>query len=171
VPDRAGRLPLGTDEHATWVRTVEMPALPWAMGIGVGLAVLLGALALLAGRTVGWVTVVTLVLATALMVLLGRWTITVDHSGLTARSVLPRPRTEVPLDEVESAEVIDVQPFAQFGGWGYRIAASGRVGIVVRRGEGILVHRTGGRQLVVTVDDAATGAALLNTLADRARLR
>lgn len=171
VPDGAERLPLGAAEQAAWVRTVEMPALPWVMGLGVGLAVLLGALALLADRTVGWVTVVTLVLATMLLVLLGRWTITVDHNGLIARSVLPRPRTIVPLDEVESAEVVDVQPFADFGGWGYRIDARGRVGIVLRRGEAILVHRTAGRQLVVTVDDAATGAALLNTLADRSRLR
>jgi hypothetical protein len=42
---------------------------------------------------------------------------------------------------------------------------------VVRAGEAILIHRTGGRQLLVTIDDATTGAALLNTLADRSRLR
>jgi hypothetical protein len=59
----------------------------------------------------------------------------------------------------------------EFGGWGYRVGTDGTVGIVVRTGEGLRIRRTGDRSLVVTVDDAATGAALLNTLADRARRR
>ncbi|MFE9915458.1 hypothetical protein ACFYPG_09865 [Micromonospora sp. NPDC005553] len=36
-------------------------------------------------------------------------------------------------------------------------------------GEGLLVERTGERSIVVTVADAGTAAALLNTLADRHR--
>jgi hypothetical protein len=45
----------------------------------------------------------------------------------------------------------------------------GTVGVVVRGGESIAVERSGGRRFVITVDDAATGAALLNTVAERAR--
>ena len=171
VLEGAERLPLGANEQAAWVRTAELPGLGWIMTAGAVLTVLLGGVALLGGVGVGVTTLVILAVVTLLLVLLGRWTVTVDHDGLTARSVLPRPRTVVPLNEVEAAEVIDVQPLADFGGWGYRIDLTGRVGIVLRKGEAILVHRTGGRQLVITVDDAATGAALLNTLADRARLR
>ena len=66
--------------------------------------------------------------------------------------------------------MVDVSPFAEFGGWGYRVGRGGRVGIVLRSGPALQVERTGGRSLVVTVDDAATGAALLNTLAARARV-
>jgi hypothetical protein len=51
------------------------------------------------------------------------------------------------------------------------VRVGGGVGYVVRTGEGIEVERTSGRRFVVTVDDAATGAALLTTLADRARTR
>ena len=59
---------------------------------------------------------------------------------------------------------------AEFGGWGYRVGRGGRVGVVLRTGEALQVQRTGGRAFVVTVDDAATGAALLNTLAARSRV-
>lgn len=171
VPDSAARLPLRPDEPGTWQQTVELPALGRVVGIGAALSVLLGGVALIGGVTTGVLTLATLALVTLLLAVLGRWSVTITPDGLTARSVLPRPRTLVPIDEVESAEVIDVQPLPDFGGWGYRIDTRGRVGIVLRKGPAILVHRTGGRRLVITVDDAATGAALLNTLADRSRPR
>jgi hypothetical protein len=86
------------------------------------------------------------------------------------RSSLGRPRIVVPLDEVVRAEVVEVSPVAEFGGWGYRVGRAGRVGIVLRSGQALQVERTGGRSLVVTVDDADTAAALLNTLAARSRV-
>ncbi|GAA3029785.1 hypothetical protein GCM10020000_03060 [Streptomyces olivoverticillatus] len=55
-----------------------------------------------------------------------------------------------------------------FGGWGYR-ARPGASGIVLRSGDAISARLTTGSEFVVTVDDAATAAALLNTLADRER--
>jgi hypothetical protein len=76
----------------------------------------------------------------------------------------------IPLDEVLGAEQVTVSPFHEFGGWGYRVGRGGRVGVVLRAGVGLQVARTGGRSFVVTVDDAATGAALLNTLAARSRV-
>jgi len=58
----------------------------------------------------------------------------------------------------------------EFGGWGVRTSvATGATGVVLRSGEAIEIHRTGGRRFLVTVDDAATGAALLATLAERDR--
>lgn len=171
VPADAERLTLGPDEQVAWVRTVETPHLSWFIGVGVALTITSVGLSVLGGTTVGVISGITFTLITVAFALFTRWTVTIDHNGLRAHTVLPRPRTIVPLDEVESAEVAEVRPLADFGGWGYRIDGSGRVGIVVRGGEAILVHRTGGRQLLVTVDDATTGAALLNTLADRSRLR
>jgi len=56
----------------------------------------------------------------------------------------------------------------QFGGWGIRLGLDGRLGVVLRRGDAIQIERAGTRTLVVTVDDAATGAALLKALAARA---
>jgi hypothetical protein len=171
IPADAERLPLGAGEQVAWVRTVEAPHLSWFIGGGAILTMASIGLGLLGSTTVGVTFGITMALVTLAFSLFTRWTVTIDHNGLQARTILPRPRTLVPLDEVESAEVAEVRPLPDFGGWGYRIDGSGRVGIVVRAGEAILIHRTGGRQLLVTVDDATTGAALLNTLADRARLR
>ncbi|WP_255219942.1 hypothetical protein [Streptomyces sp. PVA_94-07] len=43
-----------------------------------------------------------------------------------------------------------------------------RSGLVNRSGEALVVRKTGdGREFAVTVDDAGTAAALLNTLAER----
>jgi hypothetical protein len=67
------------------------------------------------------------------------------------------------------AETRQISPFGDFGGWGLRTALDGTVGVVVRGGSAIAVERTGGRRFVATVDDASTGAALLNTYAERAR--
>ncbi len=67
------------------------------------------------------------------------------------------------------ADTTTVDPLAQLGGWGVRYGRAGTVGFVGRKGEALAVERTGGRPLVVTVDDVARAAALLNTLVDRSR--
>ncbi|MFL1430121.1 MULTISPECIES: hypothetical protein [unclassified Nocardiopsis] len=74
---------------------------------------------------------------------------------------------------VQPRRLVAVGPAAR-GGLGPdpgRLRRGGRVGLVLRRGEALMVERSGGRSFVVTVDDAATAAALLNTMAERARTR
>ena len=71
--------------------------------------------------------------------------------------------------ELVRADVRDVRPFREFGGWGWRVGRGGRVGVVLRAGESLLVERTGGRSVVVTVDGARAAAGLVNSLADRSR--
>lgn len=171
VPSDAARLELADTEIASWRRSIQLPGFHWIAGVG-GLATLvLGALGAIAGVPGAglWAGVAGFV--TLLLVLTGSWQVEVDHTGLTASPLLRWPRTHVRLDEVESAEETSVAPLGDFGGWGYRVGRNGAVGIVVRGGEALRVHQTGGRALVITVEDAATGAALLNTLADRARRR
>ena len=90
-------------------------------------------------------------------------TVTVDVRGLQIRyGVLPRPVTSVPLDDIRRAERIDLAPL-QWGGWGYRGSrkAFGRAAVVLRSGDAIKLQLTDGSEFAVTVDDAATGAALL----------
>ncbi|KOU64704.1 hypothetical protein [Streptomyces sp. IGB124] len=67
-----------------------------------------------------------------------------------------------PAAAVESARVEDRRP-VQVGGWGYRLSGLGTT-VMLRAGE-CLVVRAGGRDFAVSVDDAARGAALLNSLA------
>jgi hypothetical protein len=92
----------------------------------------------------------------------------VSAEGLRVRSVLGWPTTRIRLESIEKAEVVTVSPFAEFGGWGWRIAVDGRRGIVLRTGQALQVVHGGGRVFVVTVDDAATAAGLLNALRERA---
>ncbi|KIF06627.1 hypothetical protein PL81_06480, partial [Streptomyces sp. RSD-27] len=64
-------------------------------------------------------------------------------------------------EDIESARAEERTP-ARAGGWGYRINGLGTT-VMVRGGE-CLVVRAKGRDFAVSVDDAARGAALLNSL-------
>lgn len=165
APVDGPRVVLGAHERAVWTSRVVSRV---ALGVGGLAAVGVGASAAVGELPAMYLLAVglgALALATSVVV------VTVDGSGLTARSPLGWPRYRIPLDEVVGVTVTQVHPLRDFGGWGYRVRVGGGVGYVVRTGEGIEVERTGGRRFVVTVDDAATGAALLTTLADRARTR
>ncbi|MEU1970070.1 DUF1648 domain-containing protein [Microbacterium sp. NPDC019599] len=158
-------------ERAVWMRTTSVGR-GAAAGIALGaIAVVVGAVAVyLAGAPA--VTVWVLTLAAVLLVVLAATTVAfhvrVDDAGLEVRSILGFPRFRVPLADVSRAVAVAVDPMGEFGGWGIRLAP-GRFGIVLRTGEAIEVSRANGRRTVVTVDDAATGAALLEALAERAR--
>lgn len=164
VPADAPRLPLAEGEHATWVRRVAPSRGAWVVVAVAAFSALIGAITQMWAFALALLVSLGIVLALALY-----WTVTVDATGLTARPLIRRPALHVPLDEVEVAEVGRADPLGEFGGWGLRTGLDGRTGVVLRRGEALQVRRTGGRVVVVTVDDAATAAALLNTLAARVR--
>jgi len=89
--------------------------------------------------------------------------VSVDVRGLRIRyGLLPRPVTSVPLGDIRRVERIDLAPL-EWGGWGYRGSrkAFGRAAVVLRSGDAIKLQLTDGSEFAVTVDDAATGAALL----------
>ncbi|WP_340374345.1 DUF1648 domain-containing protein [Streptomyces sp. SS7] len=93
--------------------------------------------------------------------------VTVDRRGVAVTStVLPRPRLALPLGSIVGAGSVQVDALGDFGGWGYRIRPNRR-GVVLRSGEALSVRTTGGREYVVTVDDATTAAGLLNGLVRR----
>ncbi|MFI1222312.1 MULTISPECIES: DUF1648 domain-containing protein [unclassified Streptomyces] len=144
----------------------------WARGIGAWWAPIAVLLLLAAGVTVGrtqsWFIGAPLILLALVVATFCRPHVTVDRRGLTVSGLLPRPRVRVPLDRMAGAESRRVNALAEFGGWGYRIRPE-RSGVITRSGEAIVVGLASGREFVVTVDDSATGAALLNTLLDRQR--
>ncbi|MCU1582366.1 MAG: hypothetical protein JWO01_1754 [Microbacteriaceae bacterium] len=102
-----------------------------------------------------------LVLLALLAVGTSYWRVTVDRRGFMVRSVLGWPAVLIPIDDIRSVNVVEVNPTADFGGWGYRWAGHGRSGIIMRSGAAIEVTRTSGKRFVVTADDSATGAAVL----------
>ncbi|WP_203581298.1 DUF1648 domain-containing protein [Microbacterium hibisci] len=174
-PAPATPLALSATERAVWVRTT-------AMNTGGAVAVVVAALAVAVAAAVAWLTGggavlagVLTVLALALLALAATtlaFHVRVDGTGLHVDSLLGIPRFHVPLAEIDSASRVEVTPMAEFGGWGVRIAPHGRrFGVVLRAGEAIEVLRRSGKRFVVTVDDAGTGAALLEALVERAGAR
>ncbi|MGA5217770.1 DUF1648 domain-containing protein [Streptomyces cinereoruber] len=157
------RLPLGPSEVAGWSRvSASRPLTVLAL---LALAAVPATL-LLAPWPGAWLALLGLVIGVPGLAL-ARVRVTVDRRGLTVRPALvPRPRVRVPLAEVTGATVRDIDPVSEFGGWGYRVWPQ-RTGVVLRSGEALVVRRDSGREFAVTVSDAHTAAALLNTLVER----
>jgi hypothetical protein len=88
----------------------------------------------------------------------------VNNDGLTVR-LGGIPVRRIGIGKISSARAIDLEP-AEWGGWGWRAAPNGSA-IVLRRGDALELTFRGGRRFAVTVDDAATGAALVNGLVAR----
>ncbi|NEC63916.1 DUF1648 domain-containing protein [Streptomyces sp. SID9727] len=161
-PEAGGeRVVLGKGEVAGWARGAGSWWLPLTalLVVGSGVAVLF---------TAGWPFAVLPLVLGLLIASFSRPYVTVDRRGITVTGLLPWPRVRVPLDRIEAAASRDISPLTEYGGWGYRIRP-GRSGVMLRSGEGIVARLTNGRDFAVTVDDSATGAALLNTLIDQRR--
>lgn len=170
----APAISLTDTERAVWMQRLEP-------GRTAGVLVISGlALAVTAGAAIIWASapLVNLLVWVGIIALLSLavtstlfWTIRIDETGFTARSALGAPNYHYPLDEIEGAAVADIVPLRDFGGWGIRMVGGRRTGIVLRAGEAIEVKRVDGKTLVVTVDDALRGAALLNGLIARSHKR
>ncbi|SDN39843.1 hypothetical protein [Geodermatophilus sp. DSM 45219] len=160
-PAEAPRIDLPAGGRAVWTRVVV--AAPIAVG-ALGAAGLGAALTVTAGAAAG---APALLVAAALAVGTSA-RVTVDATGLTAHpGLVRRPRLHVPLDRVASARRTDVRA-TEMGGWGVRMRGE-RTALLLRGGEALELDLGDGSRFLVTVDDAATAAALVNTLAERAR--
>ena len=135
------------------------------IAIPIGAIVLIAILFTVVGIPAGFTILVGLVLASLCTML--AWRVVIDRRGLTVTGALGFPRFHIPLENVVAATVIDVNAMREFGGWGIRVGRSGDWGVIVRSGEAIEVERKRGAPFLVTVDDAATGAGLLTSLARR----
>jgi hypothetical protein len=119
---------------------------------GAGVASRLGAETSLIGGT--------LILVGILMWWFTSIAVAAGPGGLKVRfGPLGWPAIRVPLATIEGVELEEVEPLA-YGGWGYR-AVPGVRAVVIRRGIGLRVGRSGRPDLVVTVDDASTAAGVL----------
>lgn len=146
-------------ERATWVGRARSRKL---LVTGVAL-VLVGALTLLLwGRPFsGFVIFLGLVFGWSSELL-----VRVDGRGITAHfGPIGWPAFRTPLDRIKAVGAQEIEP-TQWGGWGYRIGRRGTA-LVVRRGPGLVISRTGAADLAITVDDADQAAELLNALLAR----
>ncbi|MFV0457461.1 MAG: hypothetical protein ACK5MT_01630 [Actinomycetales bacterium] len=165
VPASAPRMDLAPGEKAAWAG--------WSSSgrvLAILVGVVAGALLPVAALSGMWWTVgATALVSVSAVLALFSFRVTAGEAGLVARGVIGWPVFRVPLEQLAYAEVVQVNPLTDFGGWGYRLGAGGVTGIVVRKGEALKVVRADSSSLVITLDGAQQAAALLNTLADRAR--
>jgi len=116
-----------------------------------------------------WILAIVTLLLVALIAVTLVFRVRVNAAGLRVRSIIGWPRWNVAASEITDIQVVQVDPMAEFGGWGLRIAVDGRMGIVLRTGEALQVTRSSGRVFVVTIDDARTAASVLTTAMKEAR--
>ncbi|GAA5150447.1 DUF1648 domain-containing protein [Microbacterium pseudoresistens] len=164
------RIPLAAGVRAAWFGTASMNR--------AGVVVLLATLAVLIvvtafaaarGSSAAWI----IGAVTALVALLIGGTfvfrVRVNREGLLVRSIIGWPRAQIPLERIARIETTPLDPFREFGGWGWRIAVDGRRGVVLRAGEALQVTDTRGRVFVVTVDGASEAATVLESLRGQVR--
>ncbi|MGI9822704.1 hypothetical protein [Agromyces sp. Marseille-Q5079] len=163
TPAATPALALGRGEKVVWTSTARAPWPVWAL---IGLVVLLCTVPVVIAPETGWIIALVLVIAVAVLATTAAVRVTVDGDGLSVRAALGFRLAHVRVDEVVSAAAVDVSA-AEFGGWGFRFDAAGRRGVIIRSGPAIEVARRDAKPFVVTVADAATGAALLNGLVAR----
>lgn len=155
-------------ERVVWLGTTTMPraALLSMAGVTLLLAVL-AAYMLAAGAAGGWVTAISVIVVGGALAVTSAFRVRITPSGFAARSLLGWPRAVIPIDRIVSARAVDISPFGDFGGWGWRIAVDGRTGIVMHRGAAIEIARRDRKPFIVTIDGAEEAAALLQAYAER----
>ena len=157
------RIDLAAGQQAAWSEVTVPNGMVVVLAVSLLATALLGALARSAWAAA---PVVAVLLVVGLEFTLLR--LTVDRRGLRVRfGPWGWPRVTVALDEIEYAEVVEVRP-GEWGGWGYRMRPGGRA-LVLRRGPGVRLALSGGREFIATTRDPHTVAGLLNALIDRAR--
>jgi len=153
---------LSDAEQAVW--TTSLRSTPLHL---LGLSCAIVGVVLFAAAT-PWLGVGVLVSAVPLSAL-ATVRVRVDRTGLgVSYGWLPWPRTAVSVERIEAASIIDVRPM-EWGGWGYRgsLKVMNQAAVVHRAGPGIRLDLTNGKVFVVTVDEPATGVALLNAQIQR----
>ena len=162
----AASIGLADDERAVWSAHAQSRSIRRA---AVAAVVALGSGALLVGGPQGAFLGLLGIVVVCSALVVSEVEVTIDERGLSVGlGPFGRPRVNVPLSAIAGAERIDVDPW-EWGGWGYRKVPRrrGATAIVMHRGEALRVITHEGRELVVTVADAGTAAALLSDLVGR----
>ncbi|GAA2769570.1 hypothetical protein [Nonomuraea dietziae] len=147
-----------------WVSRVSnawLAALAVVSGVG---ALVLGvstALGLMEGAASGLLGVSVILLVAGLLTSSATVRITQDGVAM-GFGPLGWPVRRIRLSKIESAWS-EVRHPSQVGGWGLR-GVPGMAAIMLRGGDCLVLRYHSGGQLVVSIDDAARGAALLNAL-------
>ncbi|MDN3459884.1 hypothetical protein [Rhodococcus sp. APC 3903] len=152
---------LGPGEVAVWSQHVTAWTFLVPGGIG-GIALLVASMA-----TTLWFLAPIGGALLLLGIVGGRWTVTVDHRGITCSTLLGIGRFSMPATAETVADVTEIRGLSEFLGWGLRLGADRSRALVLRNGEALRVQNLRGRSLTVTVKDPAVPASLFNAQAAR----
>ncbi len=150
-------LGLRAGERAVWSGRARAA---WAAPLG---ALLIAAGALTGALARQWDPTFVLALAGVLTLCFTSVRVTVATRGVSVGyGVLGLRLTRIPLPRIESAAAVELRSFS----FGYRgsLLMFGFAAVILRRGQALRLTLRDGKTFVVTVDDAGTGAALLNDL-------
>jgi len=164
----AQALPLAPGERAYWSGVAHNR---WFLLIVAGMVIQFGIFSLLPSKapTAFGSALLIQLLVLPVLELLSRIRVSINEQGLTIHyGHLGWIRQRVPLARIVRAAAFELEPLAH-GGWGYRgsLRWRGRAAVVVRSGSALRLELRDGTQLSVTVDDAETGASLLNGFLQR----
>jgi hypothetical protein len=160
APRSMPSMDVGVDERVAWFGTSKSTG--FAMAGAAFVAIGAVSLAVLGLWSVGF----TLLPVGLVLVAFSSLDASVSREGVRVSSgPIHWPVVRIPLQQVESAYVIDFRP-TRWGGWGYRgsVRLFGRAAWGLRAGPAVELHLAGGRRFVFTVDHADDGAAVLNGL-------
>lgn len=160
-PEKSAWAPIAADAAKEWHATLS-PDGPLLIFVSITMAplVVLSIWSLTAREEGWWILPLTLVATALLLISFLVFRVHITAGGLEARSILGWPTIRVSAAEIACVEVKVIDPLGDFGGWGLRWGRK-RIGLVFRSGEGILITRTDGRVVGITIDDAERAAAVL----------
>ncbi|GAA5049126.1 hypothetical protein HNP84_004343 [Thermocatellispora tengchongensis] len=163
APEPAPLPRLRAHERAVWVSSSVNRSLSGLAVLGLGASLLVAGATLVVLPAATWALVVALLLLSMGAAVVSSVRVHVTDAGLSvAYGPLRRPVRHYPLAAIRGARAEPRLPM-DVGGWGYR--GRPRAGtLMIRGGDCLVVRFDPDGELAVTVDDAARGAALLNSL-------
>lgn len=135
-------------------------------------AMLGSAAALVLGSTIlvafvdWWAVSITILTGAIVFPLIAYLRVRIDETAVTWAFGFGIPRGTIALSDIESAEVININPM-EFGGWGYRITGN-TTGLIVRGGPGIRLNRASGRSVVISLAEPDEAVETLRQILARA---
>ena len=171
LPDGAKTLKVAASTKLVWTGHTRVDRTVWVIaGIGfVPIGIMMVVFAALGNWALALFMGLTgLLVAVLISAVYSR--VLIDNRGVRVVGLGFLPWANLPLSNLQGASVAKTSPLGDFGGYGRRYSFTGETeGVVTAEGEAIRITRAGERPFLITVDDAATAAATLNTLILRSR--
>ncbi|MCX7542581.1 hypothetical protein OS128_06600 [Corynebacterium sp. P5848] len=164
----AAVVPVSASRRAVWFG--HATARPWLIAVTVGIGAVFTAIGLLFPDDTGGADRVMIGSGLVLAVvglMFTRVRVRVDNRGLTWSLWPGLIRSTIPHEKITGVRAIDLDP-REWGGWGWRLSGNGTA-LVLRGGPAIVLSRRNATDFAVTVDDADTGAGLVQGYLDALR--